>query len=149
MASGEEASFTPYIYISNDNTTAHYLTNVENDLNDGLIGINANIFYPAYERSLEGVWKKLTGDNPDDYMLSVLRHELIHAKDPGVNNHYIKAKYNLSDPATYYGGWIEFPAQTGEFFEAIKNRSWEYLREADDSEKLKERIQKLFQFFYI
>jgi len=123
MASGEEASFTPIIYDDGDNSLAAFFKQNENDLNDNYLGINYNYYGAAYDGYLVNVWKDLTGDNPDENLLTSIRHELIHAKDPAVNHKLLKAKYDSSDPAIYYGGWKEFPAQTGEFLEVIKNRT--------------------------
>ena len=123
MASGEEASFTPFIYSNADNSLAGFFKQNENDLNDNYLGINYNYYGPAYDAYLVNVWKDLTGDNPDEDLLTSIRHELIHAKDPAVNHKPLKAKYDSSDPTVYYGGWREFPAQTGEFLEVIKNRT--------------------------
>jgi hypothetical protein len=122
MASGEEASFTPIIYNEGDSLAGFFRQN-ENDLNDNYLGINYNYYGAAYDGYLVNVWKDLTGDNPDEDLLTSIRHELIHAKDPAVNHKLLKAKYDSSDPAVYYGGWDEFPAQTGEFLEVIKNRT--------------------------
>lgn len=123
MTSGEEAKFTPYVYNKQDNSGAHFLRQDEKNLNDNLIGVNYNYYGYAFNNLLAKIWSKLTGDTPEESLLSSIRHEMIHAKDPAVNHHFLKSKYDPNDMALYYGSWIEFPTQTGEFFEIIRDRS--------------------------
>lgn len=145
MSSGEEALFRPYIYTSKDNSAAHWRTEDPNDFEDNLIGINGTYWYPAFEGTLEGIWKKLTGDNPKESLLSSLRHELIHGKDPAANQKPIKAKYDPSKPELYFGNWLEFPTQTGEFLEAIKVKSYDYLN--NNLDNLNQAIPQLNSYY--
>ena len=50
---------------------------------------------------------------------TALKHELIHAKDPALNHHFLKEPYDSNKPELYYKSWTEFQTFTGEFFEAI------------------------------
>jgi hypothetical protein len=145
MTSGEEAEFTPYIYLGDGSSAAHFVNNDDINFKDNLIGINGNYWYPAFEGTLESIWKILTGDNPKESLLSSLRHELIHAKDPAVNHKPLKTKYDPSKPELYYGSWVEFPAQTGEFLEAIKFNSYEYINNNKDN--LKQAILELNSYY--
>ena len=146
MASGEEAEFVPYIYDDGDTrSAAKFLTQDNTNFKDNFIGINGNYWFPAFEGTLESIWKTLTGDNPKEALLSSLRHELIHAKDPAVNHKPLKTKYDPSKPELYYGTWEEFPAQTGEFLEAIKFNSYEYINNNKDN--LKQAVFELNSYY--
>jgi hypothetical protein len=147
MASGEEAEFIPYVYNIRDNSAAHFDRKDEKNLKDNLIGINYNYYGPAFNGMLEKIWSKFTGDTPEESLLSAIRHEMIHAKDPSANNHRLKSKSDPKDMASYYGGWIEFPAQTGEFFEVIKNRSNRDINQGIENNTLPQ-VAKNLQFIF-
>jgi len=147
MASGEEAEFTPYVYNERDGSAAHHNKRDEKNLKDNLIGINYNYYGFAFDGIIEKIWSKFTGDTPEESLLSSIRHELIHAKDPGVNHHRLKAPYDPDDMARYYGSWIEFPAQTGEFFEIIKNRSNRDINQGINDNNLPQVAKKLQYIF--
>jgi len=151
MASGETAYFRPYIYDEDDQTAAHFRSENEQDLEDNLIGINYNYYGPAFDGTISKIWSYLTGDSPKENLISSIKHELIHAKDPATNQHKLKVEYDPSNPSNYYGSWTEFPAQTGEFLEALKTRTLEDIEEikrysTDDSKLLKAKeLQSYFQ----
>ena len=113
-----------------------------NDLEDDIIVLNGSFFSPAYSAILPAVFNKVTGENPDKYLLDTIKHELIHAKDPGVNQEHLKEPYDSSDNRLYYGTWTEFPAQTGEFLEAISAHAEEKLRNnpSDKEIQILERV---------
>lgn len=142
-ADGIKAHAYPYVYNSNNGSSAHYITKNPNDHNDNWVGVNANFFNLAYLGVPESIFTILTGQNPDEYLLSCLKHELIHAKDPSANHHHLNAPYDSKKAESYYGTWIEFPTMTGEFFEAIEQRTFEQL-EKDSSQ---ESIKKIFNIY--
>jgi len=147
MASGEKATFRPYIYYDENDTdsAAHFRREDAKDFNDNLIGVNYNYYGPAFDGTLEKIWSTFTGDSPKENLLSSLRHELIHAKDPAANNHELKVKYDTTDPASYYGGWTEFPTQTGEFFEILKNRTEDTFNDSENTSKTAQELKFYFQ----
>lgn len=147
MSSGEEAEFTPYVYNEWNNSLAHFRREDEKNLKDNLLGVNYAYFGYAFYGMPQKIWSKLTGDTPEEYLLSSIRHEMIHAKDPGVNHHRLKSKYNLNDMALYYGSWIEFPTQTGEFFEVIKDRSNRDINQGINNNNLPQ-VAKNLQFIF-
>jgi len=113
-----------------------------NDLEDDIIVLNGPFFTPAYSAIKDFVFSKVTGENPDKFLLDTIKHELIHAKDPGVNQEHLKEPYDSKNPELYYGSWTEFPAQTGEFLEAISAHAEEKLRNNPNDKEIKifERI---------
>lgn len=121
------------------------------DLTDNKVMINAYHFLPAYSGFLENIFSKATGENPDRYLEDTIRHELIHAKDPAVNQQPLNAPYDSSVPELYYGSWVEFPAQTGEFFEAIKSNIKEalskYKGDKKEIKKLEQILQNILDFY--
>jgi hypothetical protein len=147
MASGEEAEFIPYVYNIRDNSAAHFNRRDEKNLKDNLIGVNYSYYGPAFNGMLGKIWSKFTGDTPEESLLSAIRHEMIHAKDPAANNHRLNSKYDPKDMASYYGSWIEFPAQTGEFFEVIKNRSNRDINQGIENNTLPQ-VAKNLQFIF-
>lgn len=113
-----------------------------NDLEDDIIVLNGPFFTPAYSAIKDFVFSKVTGENPDKFLLDTIKHELIHVKDPGVNQKHLKEPYDSKNPELYYGSWTEFPAQTGEFLEAISAHAEEKLRNNPNDKEIEifERI---------
>ena len=113
-----------------------------NDLEDDIIVLNGPFFTSAYSAIKDFVFSKVTGENPDKFLLDTIKHELIHAKDPGVNQEHLKEPYDSKNPKLYYGSWTEFPAQTGEFLEAISAHAEEKLRNNPNDKEIQifERI---------
>jgi hypothetical protein len=79
-----------------------------------------------------------------------LKHELIHAKDPALNHHYLKEPYSSKDEAIYYKSWTEFQTFTGQFFESLISGTDRVLNNIDNPEDIK-RIEKalsnILQYF--
>jgi hypothetical protein len=126
-ADNRKAKVRFYVYNTQTNELAHYQPSDPENPDDNLIGVNYYYWGPAFENSLDKIYQTFTGDTPYESLLSSLKHELIHAKDPAVNNKPLNVKYDSNVPELYYGGWIEFPAQTGELLEAIKANSYSYI----------------------
>lgn len=115
------------IYVGNNlynkNADAYYQTNDKNNPDDNEILIQQFHFSP-YFKGLAGLDMKLTkiatgNENTGiERLRKVLKHELIHAKDPAVNQRYMNEPYSYN-PEIYYKSWTEFQTMTGQFFEAI------------------------------
>lgn len=110
--------------LNHKNANGYFTTKDPKNPTDNLIWIQQFQFSP-YFKGLSGLDLKanrvLTGnENPGIELLrKVLKHELIHAKDPALNHHYLKEPYDSDDAKVYYKSWTEFQAMTGQFFEAI------------------------------
>ena len=111
------------VYVSNDSDTAngHY------DRSDNTIYIQVKPFRKYFNAENKGKLKvsAFLGGNKNvglENLRKTLVHELIHAKDPNLNNNPNSIKnYNPSDPVSLYKSWIEFKTMTGQFFESIDN----------------------------
>ena len=137
-----------YIYDKDDNSLAHHNSRNKKDLNDNLIGVNFNFFGLVYNGIFNKILSKMTNKTPDEHLITSLKHELIHAKDPAVNHKPLNQPVNSGDIKSYYGSWIEFPTQTGEFFEAISQRTKEEIEKKPFGKKLpKETIEKIFNIY--
>jgi hypothetical protein len=147
MASGEEASFYFEIYYDDwGGSQASFFKEDPNDLHDNIIGINYYYFGPAFEGTLQKIWSKITKDSPNEALLTCLRHELIHAKDPVANHHKLKIPEDYYEiESAYYGSWHEFPTMTGEFFEILKNRTDDSIRSSRDMSKTATELQFYFK----
>lgn len=115
------------IYVGNNlynkNADAYYQTNDKNNPDDNEILIQ-QFHFSSYFKGLSGLDMKLTkiatgNENTGiERLRKVLKHELIHAKDPAVNQRYMNEPYSYN-PEIYYKSWTEFQTMTGQFFEAI------------------------------
>jgi hypothetical protein len=124
---GISADKTPIkvkIYVGNDlsekKADGYYQTNDPKNPTDNVILVQQFALQP-YFNSGEKVYSTLTGDKSVgiEAVRRILKHELIHAKDPSRNQHYLKEPYDPKDKAVYYKSWSEFQTMTGQFFEAI------------------------------
>lgn len=123
------ASAKVYIYDKDNNSAAHFDKKDKMNLHDNLIGVNYNYYgRKVFNKFSLKIWYKLTGNSPIDDLRSSITHELIHAKDPATNHHYLKEPYDPRDEKLYYGSWTEFPTMTGQFFEIIKLTTKEYVK---------------------
>jgi hypothetical protein len=96
--------------------------------------------------------RKFTGNENEgiEVLKQVLRHELIHAKDPALNHHYLKEPYNAADEKTYYGSWAEFQTMTGQFFESIIAGADRILNNATspgDIKRIEKALSNILQYF--
>lgn len=74
----------------------------------------------------------------------VLKHEVIHAKDPALNHHYLNEPYETpdKDESAYYKTWAEFQAMTGHFFESLISGTDRALRGTNTASDLK-RVERV------
>lgn len=142
-ADGLNATAIVYIYNEDDNSLAHHDSRNKKDLNDNLIGVNFNFFGLVYNGIFNKILSKMTNKTPDEHLITSLKHELIHAKDPAVNHKPLNQPVKSNDIKSYYGSWVEFPTQTGEFFEAITQRT----KEEIEKKPTKETIEKIFNIY--
>jgi hypothetical protein len=110
-----------FVWIGNDkpNSTAYFQKNDPKNPTDNNIIIQQNS-YSKYFVSSFTTYSDLVGDKNMgiEQLRQVLKHELIHAKDPALNHHFLKEPYDYQEEV-YYKSWTEFQAMTGQFFEAI------------------------------
>lgn len=128
VISVDKTPMTVQINVGNDlnspNANGYHATNDPKNPTDNLILIQQFQFL-KYFSGFSGLdikaRKILTGDENlgIEALRKTLKHELIHAKDPALNQHYLKEPYNSNDAASYYKSWAEFQTMTGQFFEAI------------------------------
>ena len=133
MASGEEAEVRFFVGQSSifRNAAATFYPEDPQDLKDNLIGVNGD----ESDRLLR---------NEGRLLLSTLKHELIHAKDPGVNQHRYSERHNPRKwdkyREKYYENKPEGLAFGGQFIEDMKDRLDQFLGESPLTE---ERIKTL------
>lgn len=110
------------VFVSNDTPSAsgYFRTNDPNNPTDNEIIIQQNNF-SYYFGIISKAQKFLAGDENAgiEELRKTLKHELIHAKDPALNQHYLKEPYDSSKPEIYYKSWAEFQTMTGQFLESI------------------------------
>ena len=100
-----------------------YHANDKQNPNDNSIAINQqafSIYFSSLGKLVFKAQKFLAGDENAaiSALRTALKHELIHAKDPALNHHYLKEPYS-DKPEIYFKSWAEFQTFTGQFFEAI------------------------------
>jgi hypothetical protein len=128
LVSADGSPMNVKIHVGNDlkdlNSLAYHNSGDKKNLEDNYIFIQQFRFSP-YFKGASGMDikfnKLITGDENAgiDLLRSILKHELIHAKDPAVNQKPLKEPYDSSKPEIYYKSWAEFQTMTGQFFEAI------------------------------
>lgn len=121
----EYADKTPgelFVWVANDHPDAgaYFQKNDPKNPTDNAIVIQQNS-YSKYFGSPFTTYSDLVGDKNMgiNQLRTALKHELIHAKDPALNHHFLKEPYDSNKPELYYKSWTEFQTFTGEFFEAI------------------------------
>lgn len=151
LADGTAASCD--IYVGNDQpgAMAYYQTQELNDHTDNYIVIQQQPF-KVYFGFLNALRTTATGDkNPGIELLrQALKHELIHAKDPATNHHYLKEPYDMKSDKVYYKSWKEFQTMTGQFFEAITTGVERIMNDnpsADDIRKIEHALKNILKFY--
>jgi hypothetical protein len=121
----EYADKTPgkaFIWVGNDypKASAYFNTNDRNNPTDNSIVVQQHAYSSDFG-SAYAMYNNLVGDKNIgiERLRAVLKHELIHAKDPATNHHYLKEPYDPNSEELYYKSWAEFQTMTGQFFEAI------------------------------
>jgi len=111
-----------FIFVGNDypKAGAYFQTKDPKNPTDNYIVIQQNNYSP-YFGFIGTTYSDLLGDKNIgiESLRSTLKHELIHAKDPATNHHYLKEPYDFNKQEVYYKSWAEFQTMTGQFFEAI------------------------------
>ena len=113
------------VFVANDSSAKGYFTtNDPKNPTDNSIVIQQNSFI-NYFTNLGGLifktQKFVAGDENAgiELLRKTLKHELIHAKDPALNHHFLKEPYDSNKAEIYYKSWTEFQTMTGQFFESI------------------------------
>lgn len=123
LANGDDAVVNFWAtYYSSENTKGWFQSNDKKNLKDQIIALNPNYFSPAFSPILFKVFKAITGKDGTEEVRETLYHEMIHAKDPARNNHFLNEPYDSTKAELYYGTWAEFVTMTGQFMEAIINK---------------------------
>ncbi len=129
MASGEEAVAHFFVLTATSlQFRALFLKLDKKNLKDNLIGINSDFRWI------------LNPTEREKGLLSVLKHELIHAKDPGLNQYQYSNFDRPSNPEAYLKNYFktkpEGIAFGGEFLEVIKDRVEEFVQGGLTEEKV-------------
>ena len=140
MASGEEAvvHFVVVVSPSKRRFNAMFLPLDTKDLKDNIIGINSDLRDTLYNYGTQ-----IPTDNSakaEKDLLSHLKHELIHAKDPGLNQY----QYSNFDHPKNYEAYLKRYLKTksegiafgGELLEYIKDRVEEFVQGGLTEEKV-------------
>ena len=131
-----------FVFVGNDSPKAgaYFQTKDPKNPTDNYIVVQQNNYSP-YFGFLNKMYSDFVGDKNQgvELLRSVLKHELIHAKDPALNHHYMKEPYDFSKQEVYYKSWAEFQTMTGQFFEAIISGVGRVLT----SDSSKENIKKV------
>jgi microcompartment protein CcmL/EutN len=91
-----------------------------------------------------------TANTGIERLRQVLKHEIIHAKDPALNHRYSKEPYDSSDESVYYKSWAEFQTFTGQFFESLiagTDRVLSGVNTAADLKRVESALANILQFF--
>jgi hypothetical protein len=130
----------------------YYQTNDPKNPTDNLILIQQFHFTP-YFTGLSGLDLKLTkfatgNENVGiEKLRKVLKHELIHAKDPAENQHYSNRGYKSDNDEIYYKSWTEFQTMTGQFFEAITTGVDRALRLGMSKDDILKALNNILQYY--
>ena len=126
MASGEEAVVHFFVWPDQMNNGAFISLDKEN-LKDNLIGISS-------AKNLDSIEK-------EKYLLSIIKHELIHAKDPGLNQYqysnFDRPRKQINYRVNYYKTKPEGIAFGGQFLEEIRDRVEQLVQGGLTEEKVK------------
>jgi hypothetical protein len=134
--------------LSQKNANGYYQTNDPKNPTDNIILLQQFHFQPYFNK-IGKLYSTATGDkNPGiEAVRRVLKHELIHAKDPSVNQHYLKEPYDSSDNSVYYKSWAEFQTMTGQFFEAITTGVDRALNSGMPKEKISRALDNILKTY--
>jgi hypothetical protein len=128
MASGEEAEVR--FFVGEDEVFrkayATFYPRIAQNLKDNLIGVNGD----ESDRLLR---------NEGRGLLSILKHELIHAKDPGMNQYDYSEKHKPKNKAKYREKYYETKPEGlafgGQFIEEVKDALDDFLKESPLTEE--------------
>jgi len=144
------------IYVGNDlshpNSSAYHQAADRKNPDDNHILIQQFQFSP-YFKGLSGADIKLnklvTGDENVglEKLRLMIKHEIIHAKDPALNQHYRKEPYDSSKEEVYYKSWAEFQTMTGQFFEAITTGVDRALESGVSKDTILKALDNILQYY--
>ena len=112
----------------------------------------------CYGRSFKGLYLPgNTSDSQDNIILinqeytqefrHILMHELIHAKDPKINQLFTDKFKKNAFKENYYKRRHEFEAFTGQLLNGISNSTYKFLKEGWSSKELKEIFDDILEHF--
>jgi len=140
------------VFVGNDGIGGGYFQTLDpKNPTDNYIVVQQDVYKDFFGILGKG-YSTLTGDEMlgEEEIRRVLRHELIHAKDPAVNQHYLKEPYDSNKPELYYKSWTEFQTMTGQFFETISsavNRLMSKDISNEDVRKIEKSLNEILNFF--
>lgn len=144
------------IFVGNNlnlkNADGYYQTNDPKNPTDNLILIQQFHFSPFFKglSGLDAKVTKLATGNENiglERLRKVLKHELIHAKDPAENQHYSNRGYRSDNDEIYYKSWTEFQTMTGQFFEAITTGVDRALRLGMSKNDILKALNNILQYY--
>ena len=134
-----------------DTARGYFDTQDRNNKTDNWIVLNQKLFKPYFPSSTfqnfdQKFTNTVTGNENTgiERLRQVLKHELIHAKDPTLNHHYSNAPYQTpdKDESIYYKTWAEFQTMTGQFFESLISGTDRVLKGTNTASDLK-RVERV------
>jgi uncharacterized protein YnzC (UPF0291/DUF896 family) len=159
FADGEDGEAKVVVgYPGSDNAKGVFRTHDPKNRTDNWIVINQVYFSQFFPSSNsfsdldQRLSRTVTGNENTgiERLRQTLKHELIHAKDPALNHHYLKEPYSNKDEAIYYKSWTEFQTFTGQFFESLISGTDRVLNNADNPEdikKIEKALSNILQYF--
>jgi hypothetical protein len=158
FADGEDGEAKVVVGFIEGNAKGQFRTHDPKNRTDNWIIINQvyfSQFFPS-SNSFSDFDQRLTiaatgNENTGiERLRQTLKHEVIHAKDPALNHHYLKEPYSSEDEAIYYGSWAEFQTFTGQFFESLVSGTDRVLNKTDNPEdikKIEKALSNILQYF--
>lgn len=140
------------IWVGNDmpESGGYFQTKDPKNPTDNYIVVQQNNYAPYFGILNKG-YSALTGDKNSgiEKLRGLLKHELIHAKDPALNHHYLKEPYDYR-AEIYYKSWTEFQTMTGQFFESITSGVDRILNRnpsIEDIKKIEKALDEILNFY--
>jgi hypothetical protein len=159
FADGEDGEVKIVVgYPGSDNAKGVFRTYDPKNRTDNWIVINPVYFSQFFPSSNsfsdfdQRLSRTVTGNENTgiERLRQTLKHELIHAKDPALNHHYLKEPYSSEDEAIYYKSWTEFQTFTGQFFESLISGTDRVLNSSDnpgDIKRIEKALSNILQYF--
>ena len=138
--------------LNSKDADAYYIANDRNNPDDNEIFIQ-QFHFSSYFTGFSGLdmkFTKMATGNENlgiERLRKVLKHELIHAKDPARNQHFFKEPYDPEKLEVYYKSWAEFQTMTGQFFEAITTGVDRALRLGMSKEEILDALDNILKFY--
>jgi hypothetical protein len=133
-ATGTKSKVGIYIVsVGKERYFGQYLPGDSNDPHDNIILINQS-HHNSDSLSIQS-------------LRTILIHELIHAKDPKVNQLFTDKFKKSAFKKNYYKRRFEFEAFTGQLLNVISNSTYKFLKEGWSSKDLKEIFDDILEHF--